>query len=92
MTKWDLEYNKRRGGDFNKPNVVVPVSEIAWTFAGRQGDLVSLLAYAKNRRSSVDLLVELRDASGATLAAATSAHPAASRRGIRRSVQRFATP
>ena len=69
----DLEYNKRRGGDFNKPNVVAPVSEIAWTFAGRQGDLVSLLAYAKNRRSSVDLLVELRDASGATLAAATSA-------------------
>ena len=69
----DLEYNKRRGGDFNKPNVVAPLSEIAWTFAGRQGDLVSLLAYAKNRRSSVDLLVELRDASGATLAAATSA-------------------
>ena len=34
---------------------------------------MSLLAYAKNRRSSVDLLVELRDASGATLAAATSA-------------------
>ena len=69
----DLEYNKRRGGDFNKPNVVAPVSEVAWTFAGNEGDVVSLLAYAKNRRSSVDLLVELRDASGATLAAATSA-------------------
>ena len=69
----DLEYNKRRGGEFNKPNVVAPVSEIAWTFAGAEGDSVSLLAYAKNRRSSVDLLVELRDASGATLASATSA-------------------
>ena len=34
---------------------------------------VSLLAYAKNRRSDVDLLVELRDESGAVLAAATSA-------------------
>ena len=33
----DLEYNKRRGGEFNKPNVVAPVSEIAWTFAGREG-------------------------------------------------------
>ncbi len=69
----DLEYNKRRGGHFNKPNVVAPVSEIAWTFAGGEGDVVSLLAYAKNRRSEVDVLVELRDASGATLASATSA-------------------
>ena len=69
----DLEYNKRRGGDFNKPNVVAPVSEVAWTFAGSEGDVVSLLAYAKNRRSEVDLLVELRDESGATLAAADSA-------------------
>lgn len=69
----DLEYNKRRGGHFNKPNVVAPVSEIAWTFAGSEGDVVSLLAYAKNRRSEVDMLVELRADSGATLAAATSA-------------------
>ncbi len=69
----DLEYNKRRGGHFNKPNVVAPVSEIAWTFAGSEGDVVSLLAYAKNRRSEVDVLVELRAASGAVLASATSA-------------------
>ncbi len=69
----DLEYNKRRGGDFNKPNVVAPVGEVAWTFAGGEGDVVSLLAYAKNRRSEVDLLVELRAESGATLAAAQSA-------------------
>ena len=69
----DLEYNKRLGGHFNKPNVVAPVSEIAWTFAGSEGDVVSLLAYAKNRRSEVDVLVELRDDAGAVLAAATSA-------------------
>ncbi|MCY4536805.1 MAG: ABC transporter permease [Chloroflexi bacterium] len=69
----DLEYNKRRGGHFNKPNVVAPVSEIAWTFAGSEGDVVSLLAYAKNRRSEVDVLVELRNDSGAVLASATSA-------------------
>ncbi len=69
----DLEYNKRRDGHFNKPNVVAPVSEISWTFAGSAGDVVHLLAYAKNRRSEVDLLVELRDDSGAVLAAATSA-------------------
>lgn len=69
----DLEYNKRLGGHFNKPNVVAPVSEIAWTFAGSEGDVVSLLAYAKNRRSEVDVLVELRDGAGAVLASATSA-------------------
>ncbi|MCY3832104.1 MAG: ABC transporter permease [Chloroflexi bacterium] len=69
----DLRFNRVRGGDFNKPNVVEPLSEVAWTFAGADGDLVSLLAYAKNRRSEVDLLVELRDDAGTVLAAATSA-------------------
>ena len=69
----DLSYNRVRGGDFNKPNVVEPVSEVAWTFAGSEGDVVSLLAYAKNKRSSVDPLVELRAESGAVLAVATSA-------------------
>ena len=69
----DLQYNKRRGGEFNKPNVVAPVNEVAWTFAGSAGDRVSLLAHAKNRRSEVDLMVELRDDSGAVLASATSA-------------------
>ncbi len=69
----DLRYNQVRGGEFNKPNVVAPVSEVAWTFAGQSGDVISLLAYAKNRRSPVDLLVELRDEAGAALATATSA-------------------
>ena len=69
----DLRYNRARGGEFNKPNVVEPVNEVAWTFAGTSGDVVSLLAYAKNRRSPVDMLVELRDEAGAALAAATSA-------------------
>lgn len=69
----DLSYNRVRGGHFNKPNVVEPVSEVAWSFAGGEGDVVSLLAYAKNKRSSVDPLVELRDESGAVLASATSA-------------------
>ncbi|MCY4466306.1 MAG: hypothetical protein OXE46_12295 [Chloroflexi bacterium] len=69
----DLRYNRARGGEFNKPNVVEPVSEVAWTFAGRSGDVVSLLAYAKNRRSPVDMLVELRDAAGLALASSTSA-------------------
>ncbi len=69
----DLEYGQKRGGEFNKPNVVEPVSEVAYTFAGREGDVVSLLAYAKNRRSEVDALVELRNQAGDVLAASDSA-------------------
>ena len=75
----DLSYNRVRGGDFNKPNVVEPVSEVAWTFAGSEGDVVSLLAYAKNKRSSVDPLVELRAESGAVLAVGDLGNGRASR-------------
>ena len=71
----DLEYNQVRGGEFNKPKVLAPLHEAAYTFAGRAGDEVSLLAYAKNRRSTVDVLVELRDADGTVLAESTSATP-----------------
>ncbi len=69
----DLEYGQRRGGEFNKPNVVEPLGEVAYTFAGRAGDVVSALAYAKNRRSEVDVLVELRDDAGDVLATSHSA-------------------
>ena len=69
----DLEYGQKRGGEFNKPNVVEPISEVAYTFAGRKGDVVSLLAYAKNRRSEVDALVELRNQAGDVLATSDSA-------------------
>lgn len=69
----DLEYGQRRGGEFNKPNVVEPLAEAAYTFAGRADDVVSVLAYAKNRRSEVDVLVELRDDAGDVLAASHSA-------------------
>lgn len=69
----DLEYGQKRGGEFNKPNVVEPVSEVTYTFAGREGDVVSLLAYAKNRRSEVDVLVELRNQAGDVLADGDSA-------------------
>jgi simple sugar transport system permease protein len=69
----DLEYNDERGGEFNKPQVLEPITEVAYTFAGTQGDVVSVLAYAKNRRSEVNLLVELRDEQGSVLANSTSA-------------------
>ena len=69
----DLEYGQARGGEFNKPQVVEPVSEVAYTFEGQAGDVISVLAYANNRRSEVDLLVELRDDAGIVLAESTAA-------------------
>jgi simple sugar transport system permease protein len=69
----DLEYGTAKGGDFNKPNVREPLTEARYTFAGKQGDVVDILAYAANRRSEVDVMVSLLDATGAELAAATTA-------------------
>jgi len=69
----DLQYNRVRGGEFNKENAAEALTEVAWTFAGSGGDEVSLLAYAKNRRSTVDMQLALRDAAGQTLATAHSA-------------------
>lgn len=69
----DLEYGRQRGGDFNKPQVAEPLTDVAFTFAGQADDVVSVLAFAANRRQEVDLMVELRDDSGAVLAVSTSA-------------------
>lgn len=69
----DLEYGAARGGDLNEPGVRNPISEGRYTFAGRSGDVVHVLAYAANRRSEVNLEVELLDPAGVTLASSTSA-------------------
>lgn len=71
----DLEYGGSRGGEFNKPGAKAPLTEAAYTFAGRQGDVVSVLAYVANRRSQVNLEVELLGPDGAPLAASASATP-----------------
>lgn len=69
----DLEYGLSRGGEFNKPNVKEPLTEAVYTFAGSQGDVVSILAFVANRRSTVNLEVELLGPDGAQLAASTGA-------------------
>lgn len=70
----DLEYGRSRGDDFNQ-RVRVPVTEANYTFEGRDGDVVTILAYVANRRSSVDLQVALRDSTGTELAFADSSTP-----------------
>lgn len=71
----DLDYGGSRGGEFNKPGAREPLTEAVYTFAGRQGDVVSVLAYVANRRSLVNLEVELLGPDGAQLAASASATP-----------------
>jgi simple sugar transport system permease protein len=69
----DLAYGDDRGGELNQPNAREPLREGVYTFEGRAGDLVTVIATVANRRSSVNLQVELLDPSGASIGAATSA-------------------
>jgi simple sugar transport system permease protein len=69
----DLAYNLQRGGEFNRPQIDEPLREAAYTFEGRAGDSVTILAYAANRRSQVNMQVELIDPNNAVIASATSA-------------------
>ncbi len=69
----DLEYGRQRGDDFNEPNVRAPVTEAVYTFEGRAGDVVTILAYAASRRSEVNLQTALIAPDGTTIEEATSA-------------------
>lgn len=71
----DLAYGDDRGGDFNIPNARTPLTEAVYTFEGRAGDIVTVIATVANRRSSVNLQVEVFDPSGASIGAATGATP-----------------
>ena len=69
----DLQYGRQRGGELNKPGVRDPLTEASFTFAGNEGDVITILAAAANRRSEVDLQVALLGPDGQTLASSTSA-------------------
>ncbi|MFQ3567814.1 MAG: ABC transporter permease [Aggregatilineales bacterium] len=69
----DLIYGAEEGGEFNRPNVRVPLTEAEFTFSGRAGDVISILSFAATRRSEVDLELELRAADGTVLASASEA-------------------
>jgi simple sugar transport system permease protein len=71
----DIRYGRSRGDEFNAENAQSPLTEASYRFEGRSGDLVTILAHAANRRSQVNLQVELRDENGNVLAQATSATP-----------------
>jgi len=71
----DLEYDDDVSDEFNNPEAAPPLTEAAYRFAGRGGDTVSILAYAEDPESGLDLQVALLSADGTILAESTSATP-----------------
>ncbi|MBN2305919.1 MAG: ABC transporter permease [Anaerolineae bacterium] len=64
----DLLYNGPAVGDvFNKENADNPVTEARYTFAGSEGDAITVLAYVLRSNVAADLKVALLDADGNTL-------------------------
>lgn len=68
-----LRYGQQRGGEFNKEGARDPLTEASYNFQGSQGDVVTILAYAANRRSQVMLDIWLLDDKGNTLATGSPA-------------------
>lgn len=71
----DMAYGDDRGGEFNKPAAREPLTEARYTFEGRAGDVVTIIAAVANRRSSVNLQTELLSPEGDSIGAATSSTP-----------------
>lgn len=69
----DIAYGDSRTGKLNDPAIKTPLKEYTFQFLGRQGDTVSVLAYAGNRRTEIDLEVALYDPKGVEIAHATGA-------------------
>jgi len=69
----DMQYGQTRSGTFNDPEAAEPVKLADFRFEGHAGDVVTVLAFAANRRSQIDTEVALIGPNGDTLAESTSA-------------------
>jgi ABC-type uncharacterized transport system permease subunit len=67
----DISYEQDITGQFNAPDD--PVSEAQYNFAGSKGDEVTILAYALDPDTGLDMQVALLDENGQTLESATEA-------------------
>ncbi|MBN1562579.1 MAG: ABC transporter permease [Anaerolineae bacterium] len=67
----DLSYEQDISGAFNNPDD--PITEGRYSFLGAEGDKVTILAYAIEPESGLDMQVALLDESGAVVAEATEA-------------------
>ncbi len=67
----DFTYGEVRSGELNNPNA--PEPQYRFVFQGQANDQVSVLAYAGNRRTEIDLQVTLLGPDSVPLASATGA-------------------
>ena len=68
-----INYEDRLEGEFNNPNDETPLTEAIYRFTGSEGDVVSILAFADDEDSPLNLQVTLSDSSGEVLEASTEA-------------------
>ena len=64
----DIAYGDTRSAELNEPGARDALTSATYAFDGRQGDVVTILAYAGNRRTEIDLQVVLLGADGHVLA------------------------
>jgi hypothetical protein len=73
---YDISYGRLRGGKLNDATAGAAVERYEFAFYGQSGDVVSVVAYAANRRTEVDLQVALLDEGGAELASSSASSEA----------------
>ena len=67
----EIAYGDTRSAELNEPGARDALTNATYAFDGRQGDMVTILAYAGNRRTEIDLQVMLLGADGHVLATGT---------------------
>jgi hypothetical protein len=67
----DMSYEQDITGQFNAPDD--PITEARYSFAGSEGDEVTILAYALDPDAGLDMQVALLDENGETLVSAAEA-------------------
>ena len=56
-----IQVKKLKGGNFNKPRTKKPLKEKIYEYKALKGEKLSVLVFAANRRSKIDLEVEIYD-------------------------------
>lgn len=63
----NINFGDKLTSKLNDPNAAAPVKDVSYRFAGTQGDVVSVLAFAAERQSKLNMQVALLDNDGKVL-------------------------
>jgi general nucleoside transport system permease protein len=69
----DINYGDKLSATLNDPKADTPITEVTHTFTGRAGDVVSVLTFADDKKSDLDLQETLLDQDGNVLIESTEA-------------------